>query len=77
VAFAWAAQTFRISSETRAGHRDCRAGHLLPRGEPYAHVTSGNLKRRIDDLLAAGTVNLQQICGPDAAATVADIEAGR
>jgi len=42
----------------------------------YAHVSSGDLKRRIDDLLAAGIMNLQRVCGPDAAATVAAIEAG-
>ena len=32
--------------------------------------------RRIDDLLAAGTVDLRRVCGPDAAAIVAAIEAG-
>jgi hypothetical protein len=39
-------------------------------------LTSGDLKRRIDDLLAAGRVDLQPFCGPDAAARVAAIEAG-
>ncbi len=42
-----------------------------------AHVASGDLKRRVDDLLSAGTVDLQRICGPEAAAIVAAIEAGR
>jgi hypothetical protein len=77
MAFAWAAQTFGIVSQTLAGHRDVAAGTSCPGASLYAHVTDGSLKRRIDDLLLAGTVDLQQICGPEAAAMVADIEAGR
>jgi hypothetical protein len=75
MAFAWAAQHFRIASDTLAGHRDL-AQTSCPGANLYAHLSSGDLKRRIDDLLAAGTVNLQRICGPEAAATVASIEAG-
>ena len=44
--------------------------------EPPCSCLSGDLKRRIDDLLAAGTVDLRRVCGPDAAAIVAAIEAG-
>ncbi len=73
--FAWAAQTFGIASSTLAGHRDL-AQTSCPGANLYAHVSSGDLRRRIDDLLAAGTVNLQRVCGPEAAATVAAIEAG-
>lgn len=75
-AFAWAAQTFGIASDTLAGHRDVAPGTACPGANLFAHVSSGDLKHRIDDLLAAGTVNLQRVCGPDAAATVAAIEAG-
>jgi hypothetical protein len=75
LAFAWAAQNFRIATSTLAGHRDL-AQTSCPGANLYAHLSSGDLKRRIDELLAAGTVNLQRICGPDAAATVAAIEAG-
>jgi N-acetylmuramoyl-L-alanine amidase-like protein len=75
-AFAWAAQTFGITSNTLAGHRDVARATACPGASLYAHVSSGDLKRRIDDLLAAGTVNLLRGCGPDAAATVAAIEAG-
>lgn len=77
IAFAWAAQTFRISSDTLASHRDFAPTTTCPGASLYAHVTSGSLKGRIDDLLATGPVNLQQVCGPYAAAIVADIEAGR
>ncbi|WP_231969332.1 N-acetylmuramoyl-L-alanine amidase [Mycobacterium sp. E735] len=74
-AFAWAAQTFRVATTTLAGHRDL-ASTSCPGANLYAHLTSGDLKHRIDDLLAAGGVDLQRFCGPDAAARVAAIEAG-
>lgn len=74
-AFAWAAQNFHVSSETLAGHRDL-AQTSCPGRNLYAHLSSGDLKRRIDDLLSAGGVDLQRFCGPDAAAKVASIEAG-
>lgn len=77
VAFAWAAQTFHIGSDTLAGHRDADPVTDCPGADLYAHLTSGDLKRRIDALLAAGPVNLQRVCGPDADAVVAGIEAGR
>ena len=75
LAFAWAAQKFGIATDTLAGHRDFTATSC-PGANLYTHVSSGGLKRRIDDLLAAGTVDLQRVCGPDAAAIVAAIEAG-
>lgn len=74
-AFAWAAQNFHIATDTLAGHRDL-AQTSCPGGNLYAHISSGDLKRRIDDLLGAGGVDLQRFCGPDAAAKVASIEAG-
>jgi hypothetical protein len=77
LAFAWAAQTFGIATDTLAGHRDASPDTACPGANLYAHVSSGELKRRVNDLLAAGTVDLQTVCGPDAAAIVADIEAGR
>jgi N-acetylmuramoyl-L-alanine amidase len=76
LAFAWAAQTFAIASDTLAGHRDVAPATACPGANLYAHVSSGDLRSRIDDLLADGTVNLQRVCGPDAAAIVAAIEAG-
>jgi hypothetical protein len=75
LAFAWAAQNFGIATSTLAGHRDL-AQTSCPGANLYAHLSSGDLKRRIDDLLAAGPVDLQLFCGPDAAAKVAAIEAG-
>jgi hypothetical protein len=75
LAFAWAAQNFGIATDTLAGHRDL-AQTSCPGANLYAHLASGDLKRRINDLLAAGSVDLQLICGPDATARVAAIEAG-
>ena len=75
LAFAWAAKRFGVATDTLAGHRDF-AQTSCPGANLYAHLSSGDLKRRIDDLLASGGVDLQRFCGPDAAARVAAIEAG-
>lgn len=75
LAFAWAAQAFGVATNTLAGHRDF-ARTSCPGANLYAHLSSGDLKRRVDDLLAAGRVDLQRTCGPDASARVAAIEAG-
>ncbi|MBS1696417.1 MAG: N-acetylmuramoyl-L-alanine amidase [Actinobacteria bacterium] len=75
VAFAWAAQTFRLGPHTLAGHRDF-ASTSCPGTNLYARVASGELKGRIEGLLAQGPVDLRTICGPKAAAIVESIEAG-
>jgi hypothetical protein len=75
LACAWAAQRFAIPTATLAGHRDF-ASTSCPGANLYAHIASGELKRRVEDLVAPGPVNLQQMCGPEAAAIVADIQAG-
>lgn len=75
-AFAWAAQQFHLASGTVGGHRDF-ADITCPGANLYAHLTSGDLHTRIDALLAAGPVDLQPLCGAEAAAKVADIESGR
>jgi N-acetylmuramoyl-L-alanine amidase len=75
LAFAWAAQNFAIKTDTLAGHRDF-AQTSCPGANLYAHLSSGDLKRRIDSVLASGGVSLEHFCGADAAARVAAIEAG-
>ncbi len=75
LAFAWAAQTFGIATGTLAGHRDF-AQTSCPGANLYAHLSSGDLKRRIDGVLAAGRVDLPLSCGPNASARVAAIETG-
>jgi hypothetical protein len=76
LAFAWAARRFGISTDTLSGHRDESAGTTCPGADLYAHVTSGDLKQRVDDILAAGPVDLPIVCGPEADAVVAEISAG-
>lgn len=75
LAFAWAAQRFTIGSDTLKGHRDF-ASTSCPGANLYDRVSSGDLKQRIDNFLAAGAVDLRKICGPEADAKVAAIEAG-
>lgn len=77
MAFAWAAQTFRVASQTLASHRDFAPSTTCPGANLYAHIASGGLRRRIDDLMAAGPVNLPTMCGSEAAAIVTAIESGR
>jgi len=74
--FAWAAGQFGVPSSTLEGHRDASPGTSCPGATLYEHVTSGDLRSRIDSLLAAGPVDLQTICGPEAAEMVATIESG-
>ena len=76
LAFAWAAQKYGIPTDTLAGHRDESADTSCPGTSLYEHVTSGDLKRRMDDILAAGPVDLPVVCGPDADAMIAAIESG-
>lgn len=76
LALAWAAQRFDIPTDTLAGHRDASHDTSCPGANLYAHVVDGDLKDRVDGLLAAGAVDLRTICGPEASQAVADIEAG-
>lgn len=74
-ALAWAAQTFHVATDALATHRDF-AATACPGANLYALVRSGELKRRIDALVEAGPVALDLVCGPEAEAIVAGIEAG-
>jgi N-terminal domain of reverse transcriptase/N-acetylmuramoyl-L-alanine amidase len=76
LAFAWAAWQFGIPTETLRGHRDESHDTAFPGASLYEHVSSGDLKQRIDGLLAAGPVSLVDVCGPEASQAVVDIEAG-
>jgi hypothetical protein len=76
-AFAWATQEFGITSSTLAGHRQLAAETSCPGTNLQSHVVSGDLRARIDEMVIAGPVALQPVCGPQAAAVVAAIESGR
>jgi hypothetical protein len=77
LAFAWAAQRFGVASRTLATHQQVAPATGCPGADLQARVDSGDLKRRIDGLLASGAVNLQPLCLPQAAGAVAAIESGR
>ena len=76
LAFAWATQEFGITSSTLASHRQVAAATSCPGANLQSHIASGDLRGRIDEMVAAGPVNLQPVCGAQAAAVVAAIEAG-
>ena len=71
------AQTFGIPTATLAGHRDASPDTSCPGANLYSHVASGDLRRRVDDFVAGGPVDLRRICGAEAAEKVAAIEAGQ
>ena len=74
-ACAWAAQRYSISPDRLAGHRDF-AATSCPGANLYAHIASGDITSRIQNLVAAGGAGLERACGPEATARVAAIEAG-
>ncbi len=74
--FAWATQRFGIGVNTLASHREVASGTDCPGTTLQAHVDSGDLEQRIASLVASG-FELRPVCGQDAAARVAGIEAGR
>lgn len=76
LAFAWAAQRFNIPTDTLRGHKDY-AATSCPGADLYSYLTTGDLKRRVDEMVTGGTVDLQQVCGPEASERVAAIEAGQ
>jgi hypothetical protein len=76
LAFAWATQEFGITSSTLASHQQVAAATSCPGTNLQSRVASGDLRGRIDDMVTGGPVALQPVCGPQAAAVVAAIEAG-
>jgi hypothetical protein len=75
--FAWAVRKFGVASQTLAGHRDVAPGTACPGANLYEYLANGELENRIGDYLLAGRVDLAQVCGSQADAMVAGIEAGR
>lgn len=77
LAFAWASQKFAVTSSTLASHQQVTPTTACPGINLQARVDSGDLRSRIDELLAGGQVNLEPLCLPQASDMVAAIEAGR
>ena len=74
--FAWAAQQYGLSVTTLASHREVASGTSCPGANLEAHMTSGDLRQRVADVLVSG-FELRPLCGPAADARVAAIQAGR
>ncbi len=74
--FAWAANKFGVGVDTLASHREVASGTSCPGANLEVHMTSGDLTKRVADLLTTG-VDLRPLCGPEADARVAGIQAGR
>lgn len=74
---AWAMQQFGIGLDTLASHQQVAPGETdCPGRSLQAHVTSGDLKKRITDTVTGG-FELRPVCGSEADARVAGIVAGR
>jgi len=73
---AWATKQFGIGVDTLASHQEVASATDCPGGSLQAHVASGDLQQRIAGMIDAGFA-LRPLCGPEADARVAAIEAGR
>jgi hypothetical protein len=73
--FAWAAQQFGITTATLASHKEVTPVTSCPGTTLEAHMTSGDLKRRIDNTIAGG-FTLTPVSAQQAAPIVAAITAG-
>jgi hypothetical protein len=72
---AWAAETFDVAPTTIRGHRDW-ATTSCPGDTFYPTIASGDLERAVAVRLDDGGVTLTLLCGAEASAVVADVEAG-
>lgn len=73
--FAWAAKQFGITTDTLASHKEVTPVTDCPGTTLEDHMTSGDLKQRIDNAIASG-VSLRTVSPEEAAPIVAAIEAG-
>lgn len=73
---AWATKEFGISSETLSSHQEVTPVTSCPGANLESHVVSGDLRNRIDTLVASGFA-LNPLCGAQADGVVAGIEEGR
>lgn len=73
--FAWGAQQFGITTNTLASHKEVTPVTNCPGTTLESHMTSGDLKRRIDNVIASG-FSLTPVSAAQAAPIVAAIEAG-
>jgi hypothetical protein len=73
--FAWAAKQFGITTATLASHREVTPVTSCPGAGLEAHMTSGDLRRRIDNTIAGG-FSLTPASGAEGQSIAAAITAG-
>lgn len=71
---AWASTEFGVATDTIAGHRDY-AATTCPGDSVYSLVADGSIRRRVDDRIESGGVEMVVLRGDAALARVAGIEA--
>lgn len=73
--FAWATQQFGITTSTLASHQEVAPATDCPGRSLQGHMVSGDLRRRIEDTVAAG-FTLTPLVDKAAAGVVTEIESG-
>ena len=67
---------YGVAPSTITGHKDW-ASTSCPGDNVYTHIQSGALEQAVATRIGNGGASLRRICGDEAFALVADIEAGR
>ncbi len=73
---AWASARFDVAPRTIAGHQD-HADTACPGSKLQRLIAGGEVRQRVKERLAAGGVELVELCGTEGKRRVQDIEAGR
>ncbi len=73
---AWASAAYGVAPSTITGHKDW-AATSCPGDNVYTQIQSGALEQAVAARIASGGASLRRLCGDEAVALVADIEAGR
>jgi hypothetical protein len=72
---AWASERFEVAPRAIAGHQD-HADTACPGSKLQRLIEGGEVRRRVKERLAAGGVELTEICGAEGKRRVEEIEAG-
>ena len=73
---AWASQRFDVAPRTISGHQD-HASTACPGAGLQRLIDGGEIRRRVKERLAAGGVQLVDVCGAEGKQRVEEIELGR